>query len=123
MTNEKRSYSRKVVDIDFSFAPDTADPPTDLRGKGVASVEYISTGLFRATLKDVWVGLLAAHASLQLAAGADVVAQIGAVDLDAKTVDIRLWDFSAGAVANVAANANNRVNVSLTLTSTTHYGA
>ncbi len=107
-----QSTSREVVEIIGSFAPDTASAPTDLQGKGY-TVAHTSTGLFTLTLDKVYPSCLSAVVSLQLATGADRYVQVGTIDLSAKTVQIRVWDVSGAAVADIAANANNRVNFRL----------
>jgi hypothetical protein len=102
------------VKLAFSFAPDTANPPTAIRGAGVVSVVRSAQGRFTATLSEVWSQCDDAHATLQLAAAAARTAQIGTINLATRTVVIRVID-AAGAEQDVAANANNRVNVELTL--------
>ena len=60
-------------------------------------------------------------ASLQLATGSDKMAQIGetAVSTTAKTIQIRIWDISDAAVADVSYDANNRVNFQAVLKNST----
>jgi hypothetical protein len=42
--------------------------------------------------------------------------QFGTIDVvTAKTIQIRVWDISGAAVADVAADANNRINFALVL--------
>lgn len=109
MFNDVEGLVRETKVLSGSFAPDTANAPTDLRGKGF-SVARVSAGLFRITFEAKYVDLVAALAHLQLAAGADQFTQIGAYTAANRTLDIRVWDRSGGAVADVAADANNRVN-------------
>lgn len=99
-----------------SFAPNGASAlsSTSVRGKGF-TVARTSAGLFTVTLADRYTKLLGGVAHLGLTTGDDKYAQIGDVDLSAKTVKIRVWDISGGAETDVAANANNRINFVLHL--------
>lgn len=103
------SVGRRRVVVAGSFAPDTASAPTDLYGKGF-TVARTSAGIFTVTLEQIYGQLDSAIATLQLATAADQFAQVGAVSLSAKTFVIHTWDVSGNAVADIAANANNRVN-------------
>jgi hypothetical protein len=103
-----------VVAVQGSFAPNGGSAVSAASNKGKGwSVAHTSTGLFTITLEDVYPAMLSATATLQLATAADQFVQIGAIDLSAKTVQIRVWDVSAAAVADVAADANNRINFRL----------
>lgn len=113
-----RGINRDTIVIAGSFAPAGTGAPTTLRGKGF-SVARTSTGLFTITLTDRFYECVSFTASLQLASGDDKLAQCGSVDLSAKTAQIRIWDKSAAAVADVSADANNRVNFALELRNTT----
>ena len=101
---------RKVRMVAGSFAPDTANAPTDLRGSDFTVVRT-SQGLFTVTFSDLHGELVSAVATMQLASADDRTAQIGSYVAASKTLEIRLGDGAgAGAVQDVAANANNRVN-------------
>lgn len=104
----------EAVYIEGSFAPDTANPPTTVRGKGF-TVARSGAGTFVVTLDQVYPELVSGVATLQLNAADDKYAQLGAVDLANRTVVIRVWDASGAAATDVAANANNRINFSLCL--------
>lgn len=93
-----------------SFAPDTANAPTAVNGSGFTVVRT-SQGLFTVTLDEAYRDLVSITATLQLAsATADRFIQVGATDVStAKTLQIRVLD-AAGAVQDVAADANNRIN-------------
>jgi hypothetical protein len=113
------TLDKGVVHVQGSFAPDTANAPTTVKGAGF-SVARTSTGLFTITLQDKYQHLIAGSLTLQLASGDDKILQLGAVDVvSAKTVQIRVWDISGGAVADIAANANNRINFLLILKNST----
>lgn len=110
-TAGQRSLTRGVVVIDGSFAPNgsSALSAASRQGNGY-TVARTSAGLFTVTLSDKFSALVSATATLQLATAADVMVQIGTVVIASKTIQIRCWDFSDGAVADVAADANNRIN-------------
>jgi hypothetical protein len=106
-----------VVTLGISWAPNgsSAVDQTTIKGRGVTSVTRDSAGVFTVALQDVYPTLLAAFATAQLATAADIVAQVGTSTLTAngKAIVVTLL---AGAVAtDVAANANNRVNLLLIL--------
>lgn len=110
-----RSLNTNDVLIEGSFAPAGAGTPTAVKGRGYTVVRT-SQGLYTITLADKFVELQCGKVSLQLAAAAARSVQIGAVDVSsAQTVQVRVID-GAGAVQDVAADANNRVHFSLTLT-------
>jgi hypothetical protein len=108
-----RTLEGEMVPIMGSFAPDTADPVTSAKGKGY-TVAYTSPGTYTVTFTHGWNDLISATATLQLASADDKFAQIGtytaATASASATLVIRVLDASGAAVAEVAANANNRVN-------------
>lgn len=90
------------------FKPAGTGAPTGLRGKGVKSVARTGAGLFTITLDDKYVELLGANITVGITGDAtDLYAQIGDVDLDAKTIKLRLM--TGATPTDLAANANNRV--------------
>jgi hypothetical protein len=113
--------NRGEVILCGSFAPNGASPVDSASVQGIGfSVARTSAGLFTITLQDSYVSLLSAQVSLQLATGDDKVLQLGAIDVvSAKTVEVRVWDISAAAVADIAADANNRIHITLRLKNST----
>lgn len=112
---EPRAVERELVTVAGSFAPASTGAPTTVRGTGF-TVARTGVGTFRLTLDRVWPSLVSAVGTLQLAtADHDRHVQISAVDLASKTVDLKIMDVTAGASADVAANADNRVNFLLLL--------
>lgn len=109
-----QTIGRNRVLIAGSFAPDTANPPTDVRGAGIQTVVRSAQGRFTVTLRDVWNQCDAAKVSLQLNAAAARSVQVGAINLANRTVVLRVID-AAGAEQDVAANANNRINFELVM--------
>lgn len=107
-----------VVVLGISFGPNgsSAIDQTTIRGRGVASVARSNAGVFTVTLSDVYTAVLSATATLQLANSDDkFVSNLGTIDLSAKTIIIRVYDVSSAAFADVAADANNRINLTLVL--------
>lgn len=113
---------RERVFVTGSFAPNgssalvaTRTDTTAFRGVGWTA-SYVSTGLYRVTFDggrkynqlDAWA------LGLQLASGDDKTLQLGTYVPPTATadgyVDIRCWDISGAAVADIAANANNRIS-------------
>lgn len=111
---------QECVFVGGEFFPDTANAPTyGTMSKRGWTVAYTSTGLFTVTLADVYPGLLSVWAGLRLATGADQIAQIGSISLSSRTIQIRVWDISGAAVADIAANANNAISWGAILTQST----
>jgi hypothetical protein len=118
--SELGTLNRGVVVIAGSFAPNgsSAVAASSRKGRGF-SVARSSAGLFVITLAKKYNDLLAGTATLQLASSDDkFAAQLGAVDMSARTVEIRVRDLSDAALADVSANAGNRVNFVLYLSNT-----
>src|SRR5689334_5391449 len=100
-----------LVNVPGSFAPNgsSALDATKVNGKGF-SVAYTSTGLYTITFEDAYPFLVSATASLQLATDADQLVKVGTYTAASKTLVVTAWDISSAAVADIAANANNRIN-------------
>ena len=99
---------RGVEPVVGSFAPDTANPPTDLKGAGFTVVRT-SQGLFTVTFDQVFPDFVAFDAHLQHVTAAARYAQVGIYTAASKTLQIRVVDGS-GNVQDVAADAASRVN-------------
>lgn len=111
-----QSLLNKPVEIAGSFAPNGASAlvATSTFGKGF-TVARTGVGTFQVSLgtglvKDVYRKLIGGNCTLQLLTADDKFVQLGAVNLAAGTVVLRIWDSSAAAPADVAADANNRVH-------------
>lgn len=115
-----------AVMLHGSFAPNgsSAVDPTSIRGAGF-SVVRTSTGLFTVTLDKAYTGLISALCALQTAAASRLALRFGAIDVvTAKTVVLRLDDVYGSTpgtpeVADLAANASNRIFFSLQLKDST----
>lgn len=112
------SRTDRAVVIAGSFAPNGAAAIAASSREGCGfTVARTSAGLYTVTLTDAFAALVSATASLQLTTAADVVAQIGAVNLAAKTIQIRA--LAAAVETEVAAAAGNRVNFCFVLLAST----
>lgn len=110
-----RALNRSTVRISGSFAPAGTGAVTSTKGKGF-SVARSGVGTFTVTFTDKYNDLLSATATVQLAAAADTQAQVGAYSASAKTLVIRT--LTAGAAADISANADNRVHFDLVFVNT-----
>lgn len=105
------TLTTNAVIIAGSFAPNGSDPVSAASVEGVGfSVARTSAGLFTVTFQDRYPGLIAAVATLQLATAGDQKVEIGSYSEANKTLQIRVWDIGDAAVADVSADANNRIN-------------
>ena len=112
---------RGVVIIAGSFAPNgsSAVSSASVLGKGF-TVARSNTGVFTITLTSKYARCLSATASLALSTPGDQVLQWGAIDVaSAKTLVLNVWDISGAAVADISANAANRIHFCLVLQNST----
>lgn len=94
-----------------SFAPNGSSALVATSTYGVGfTVAYTSTGLYTITFSDLYPKLVSFTYGLQLSSGADMILQAGDYSSTAGTIKIRAWDISDAAVADIAANANNRIH-------------
>lgn len=110
-------FGKKRVSVDLTFFPaGGADPTWDpAQARGVASVARSTNGTWLITLQDTWKRLVSKHASVQMSAATNLLAQFGDISnvgtSNPVTVVVRA---QAGATpTDIAANANNSVSVSL----------
>jgi len=98
--------------IGGSFAPNgsSALATASMQGTTGWTAAYTSTGLYTVTLDDKWQYLLWSTLALQLTTKDDKVLQWGAIDMSAKTLQIRSWDIGGADVADIAADAGNRIH-------------
>lgn len=119
--SEIKTLNRGVVVVYGSFAPNgsSAVSASSRKGRGW-SVARSNTGLFVVTLNKKFNDLISASVLLQLASDGDqFTSQLGAVSMANRTVEIRVRDISDNALADIAANAGNRINFSFVLSNTT----
>lgn len=107
--NPPRALEKELVTITGSFLPAGTGAVTGVTGKGF-TVARSDVGKFTVTLTDTYQSLIGVSLTLGLATAADQVLQLGAVDVtSAKTIVINVWDISDAAVADISANAANRI--------------
>jgi hypothetical protein len=101
-----------------SFAPDTANAPTTLRGSGF-TVTYVSAGRWTVTIQGIGgATVVKAIAGVQLNAAAASPIDVSIIGATASSSGNLTFDilYRVNAVAtNIAANANNRVHFSVTV--------
>ena len=120
--NRFQALSKELKLIDGSFCPNGTSAVNNALNTGIGfTVARTSTGLFTITLQDNYVSLHSVTASLQLETASDKIVQVGttAVSTTAKTIQLRIWDISDAAVADVSYDANNRVNFQAVLKNST----
>jgi hypothetical protein len=91
-----------------------------IRGQGF-TVAVTGNGEHTITIGTDFYALIAHKVTLQLATADDKHAQVGTIIPASRTIVVRTWDISGAAVANVAANANNRINFFFILTDSANY--
>ncbi len=107
-----RALNRETVLMEGSFAPNGSSAVAASSRSGLGfSVARTGTGAFLVTFSDKFASVIKASAHLQLATPADSDAQVGTIDLAAKTMVITV--LTAGSPADIAADANNRINFSV----------
>lgn len=112
-----QTLGKEIKEIAGSFAPNSSSAvaATSRKGKGF-TVARTSTGLFTVTLVNKFYDIIEAQATLQLATADDKYCQVGSIAATAnaaRTIQIRVMDVSGAAVADVSANANNRINFTI----------
>ena len=120
--NRFQALSKELKLIDGSFCLNGTSAVNNTLNTGIGfTVARTSTGLFTITLQDNYVSLHSVTASLQLETASDKIVQVGttAVSTTAKTIQLRIWDISDAAVADVSYDANNRVNFQAVLKNST----
>lgn len=95
-----------------SFAPNGAGAVDQSSIEGpIGAVARTGVGVFEVTLNDLHPGLMAAFAAVMLNALADTDVQLGAWVPATKKLIVRVK--TAGVAADIAANANNRIQLML----------
>jgi len=104
-----------------TFRPAAGGAPTDVVGKGIKSVTRTAAGLFDVALQDSYMELEGHEVSLMQNAASKLVGELKTEDVastSAPKVTVRTKDANAGTDADIAANANNRVSLTLYLRNT-----
>jgi len=117
----RESITNHIVDLEGRFFPNdvTAIDNTQNKGHGF-TVFRNGVGDFTVTLTDEFLSLISFKVHMQnLAVNADSQAELGDVDLSAKTIDIRIVKKSDGTVVDGAAyDANQSVSFRFSLKQT-----
>lgn len=106
-----KRFGPKIKVVGGRFFPNgtSQSPLTVKTDGGVASViRTASAGVFTITLQDKYAELLSYHIDVQHTTAVDLKAQLGDVDLTAKTITIRLVAVATG--TDMTANANSSVS-------------
>lgn len=108
---QMQALTRDLVLIPGSFAPNGSGAVSATSRKGLGwSVARTSAGLFTVTFTDKYAELIAFNPTLQLATPGDQTVHAGVYVAASKTITINVWDASDAAAADIAADANNRIN-------------
>lgn len=103
----------KEVRVPFSFAPNGGDAVAAANNRGAAfSVVRTSQGLFTVTFEEDFAQyrLVSAHVTIQSVTAAARYGQVGTWTQSTRVLQIRAID-GAGAVQDIAADANSRIHV------------
>ena len=109
-----RTLTRELIPLVGSFAPNSTSAVAASSRKGLGfTVARTSAGLFTITFTDPQADMVCAEAQLQLVTADDKYCQVGTLvntNPAGPVLQIRVMDISSGAVADVSANANNRIH-------------
>lgn len=109
--SQKRCRGKGLVDVHGSFRPNSTSAVSSAYNKGNGwSVARTSTGLFSVTFDEDYYELVSVVVTLQLATGADQFCQVGTWTSATRVLQIRVWDVSGAAVADVASDADNKIH-------------
>ena len=110
---ETLGESRLRIGGRFKPNGSSAIDATASEGTSGWTVAYTSTGLYTITLEDVWQYAFDKSLSFSIVTAADGAVHWGAIDLAAKTLQIRY--LLAGSLADMAANAANFIDFGITV--------
>lgn len=100
-----------VVRCAGRFRPNGSSAIDNTLNEGVGySVAWVSTGLFRVTFQRIGYKLVEVGATLMQATPGDQYARVGAYVVANRTLDIKNWDVSAAAVADLASDADTWIS-------------
>jgi len=94
------TYGKGLVSIPCKWTIGASGAVGTLTGAGVASVTRTSAGLYRITLSDVFSAFHNIQVTLLQATVTDRHISVKAYSASGKTVDVHVWDQSAGAVTD-----------------------
>jgi hypothetical protein len=103
------------VELYGSFETNGSSNPIAIKGFGY-TVVHSATGKYTVTLSDSYADVEFAEAHLQMHTPDGSVATVGDISVSGRTIVIET--LTDGSAADIAANANNRVNFRLVLRNT-----
>lgn len=112
-----RSRQNQLTVIEGSFAPNGSSAPTGAKGNGY-TVARTGTGKYVVTLDDGYADILKATAGLQdatLGSAAQVTNVTKNTSPTRSTIEITTFTVSTSTAADLAADAQTRVNFSISL--------
>ncbi len=106
--------------VTFGIAPNGVSTPTIVEdyGDAVASVTRTGVGVYAIVLKDTWLALASISTQLQLSAAANSMVQVTGAPTMTTTKTITTTILTAGAAADIAANAANVIFFTLVMRET-----
>lgn len=111
-----RSASPGWVNLWGEFAPNGSSAIDGATRKGRNfTVARTSTGLYTVTITKPFKDWAAPDARLRLGTGSDQKVEVGNMSLSARTMEIRVWDISGAAVADIAADPSNIISFNVWL--------
>ena len=117
--NPVKCFQRGIVEICGNFTVDATGAVDVTTGQGF-SVAHTTGGTYTITFDDYYQSLVAANVNIQYETVAttnfDLVAQFGLYSASAKTLVIRIWDYSAAALADPSDNDSVHFSVKLSWT-------
>lgn len=93
---------------------------SDVNSQGF-KVSKTDTGEFTVTFDDSFPDMIDCEATLQLVTAADQFVVVGTYTAASRTIVFTIWDVSGAAAADVANNANNRINFIATFVNSSVY--
>lgn len=108
--NPVRSEQHETVLVGGRFRPQGVGVPIQDEGIGSFTVVRAGVGRYTITFAEQYVGMVAKWASIQMNAATDLKPQfVGAYDATARTIELDA--LAVAAPTEIAANANNAVDV------------
>jgi hypothetical protein len=117
--NPVKCLQRGIVEISGNFTVDGSGGVDVTTGQGF-SVAHTTGGTYTITFDDAFQSFVCGNANVQFETVAttnfDLVAQFGLYSASAKTLVIRIWDYSAAALADPSDNDSVHFSVKMSWT-------
>jgi len=110
---ETLGESRLRIGGRFKPNGSSAISATASEGTSGWTVAWTSTGLYTVTLSDVWLYAFDKSLSVSMVSATDITLQWGAIDLAAKTLQIRA--LAVATLTDIAADAANWIDFGITV--------